>query len=254
MKIASRVFKIIFRILSIIVGFVLILSLDAWMQVNLFRKNYASLFGYSIFNVVTGSMSGTIEINDYVIVKNTDNVQINDIITFMSEGELITHRLVQVSGGNYITRGDANTADDYSISQKDIVGKVVYILPKAGIWKNVISEPQVLLAIFVTLLLFTLVFSTEERKFKTTTYKGNLDALKNSKKTKKKVSRTMKIGFLFKKQQEIEAAKKEKEEAMKNRMNLKKEPEIVVETKSEEVAPKKIQTKKIKANLEALKK
>ena len=39
---------------------------------------------------------------------------------------------------------------------------------------------------FVTLILFTLVFSTEERKFKTTTYKGNLDALKNSKKEKKK--------------------------------------------------------------------
>ena len=249
MRIVSRIFKIVFRVLAIIVGIFLLLSIDAWMQVNLFRKNYASIFGYSVFNVVTGSMSGTIEINDYVIVKNTEDVQINDIVTFMSEGELITHRLVQISGGNYITRGDANTADDYSISKKDIVGKVVLVLPKAGIWKNVISEPQVLLAIFVTLILFTLVFSTEERKFKTTTYKGDLDALKKKKTEKRKVSRTMKIGFLFKKQQEMEQAKIEQEAVKLNRMNLQSmhDEEPVKKT------PNK-QPKKIKANLEALKK
>lgn len=247
MRIVSKIFKIFFRVLAAIVGIVLLLSVDAWMQVNLFRKDYASIFGYSIFNVVTGSMSGTIEINDYVIVKNTDDVKIDDIVTFMSDGELITHRLVQISGSNYITKGDANTAEDYSISKKDIVGKVVLVLPKAGIWKNVISEPQVLLAIFVTLILFTLVFSTEERKFKTTTYKGNLDALKNSKKEKKKVSRTMKIGFLFKKQQEMEQAKKEQEQVRKNRSSLKEESIA-------ESAPKNTQPKKIKANLEALKK
>lgn len=250
MRVVSRIFKIVFRVLAIIVGIFLLLSIDAWMQVNLFRKNYATILGYSIFNVATGSMSGTIEINDYVIVKNTENVQINDIITFTSNGELITHRLVQISGNNYITRGDANTSDDYSINKKDIVGKVVKVLPKAGIWKNVISEPQVLGTIFVTLLLFTLVFSTEERKYKTTTYKGNLDALKKNKHEKKKVSRTMKIGFLFKKQQEIEAEKQTREEVKKNRLNLKEEKEEIVI----EEPPKKKQPKKIKANLEALKK
>lgn len=249
MKTVSRVFKIIFRVLAIIVGVFLLLSVDAWMQVNLFKKNYASLFGYSIFNVVTGSMSGTIEINDYVIVKQTDNVQIDDIVTFTSNGELITHRLVQISGGNYITRGDANTADDYSISKKDIVGKVVFVIPKAGIWKNVISEPPVLGAIFVTLLLFTLVFSTEEKKFKTTTYKGDLEALKKKKHEKKRVSRTMKIGFLYNKQKEIEAEKHAKEQARRNRMRISNTQEEVKEV----VAPK-TQQKKIKANLEALKK
>ena len=232
MKTVSKIFKIVFKILAIIVGIFLLLSIDAWMQVNLFRKNYASIFGYSIFNVVTGSMSGTIEINDYVIVKNTDDVQINDIITFTSSGELITHRLVQISGGNYITRGDANTADDYSIAKKDIVGKVVLVLPK-------------------TLLLFTLVFSTEEKKFKTTTYKGDLEALKKKKHEKKKVSRTMKIGFLYNKQKEIEAEKNAKEEARRNRIKL--QESTPVEKKEVEPEPIK-QPKKIKANLEALKK
>jgi len=249
MKIVSRIFKIVFKILAIIVGVFLLLSVDAWMQVNVFKKNYATLFGHSMFNVVTGSMSGTIEINDYVIVKITDDVQINDIVTFTSNGELITHRLVQVSGGNYITRGDANTADDYSISKKDIVGKVVLVVPKAGIWKNVISEPTVLGAIFITLLLFTLVFSTEEKKFKTTTYKGDLEALKKKKHEKKKVSRTMKIGFLYNKQKEIEAEKYAQDQARKNRISARKVQEDV----RDEVVHVK-QPKKIKANLEALKK
>ncbi len=245
----SRVFKIIFRILSVIVGIILLLSLDAWMQVNIFKKNYASLFGYSVFNVVTGSMSGTIEINDYVVVKNTQNVETKDIITFMSDGELITHRLVMKYGDTYITRGDANTADDYSISQKDIVGKVVLVLPKAGIWKNVISEPKVLVTIFVTLLLFTLVFSTEERKYKTTTYKGDLDYLKKSKKTKQKVSIPMKIGFLFKKQAEIE----EKSKIQDSVRNARKSLKIDEENNQPKVTTTK-NAKKIKANLEALKK
>ncbi len=244
----SRVFKIIFRILSVIVGIILLLSLDAWMQVNIFKKNYATLFGYSIFNVVTGSMSGTIEINDYVVVKNTQDVKINDIITFMSEGELITHRLVMKNGNSYITRGDANTADDYSITINEIVGKVVLIVPKAGIWKNVISEPKVLIAIFVTLILFTLVFSTEERKFKTTTYKGDLSYLKKSKPTKKRVSVPMKIGFLFKKQQEMEAAKNHTDidnirSSLSNDSNTSEMGTTTVKS-----------AKKIKANLEALKK
>lgn len=239
----SRIFKIVVRVLSVIVGIILLLSVDAWMQVNLFKKDYASLFGYSVFNVVTGSMSGTIEINDYVVVKNTKDVQIKDIITFMSEGELITHRLVMKNGNNYITRGDANTADDYSIEQKDIVGKVVLVLPKAGIWKNVISEPKVLTAIFVTLLLFTLVFSTEERKFKTTTYKGRLDYFTEFEKTKrKKKVIPMSMNFFFKNQGKPEKISKEQEEAklMRESLKTKTEPSVKV--------------KKVKANLEALKK
>ena len=247
MKRISKVFKIVLRVLAGIVGVILLLSLDAWMQVNLFRKDYASLFGYSIFNVVTGSMSGTIEINDYVVVKNTHDVKIGDIVTFMSEGELITHRLVIANGDTFVTRGDANTADDFSISRGDIVGKVVLVIPKAGIWKNVISEPKVLVAIFITLLLFTLVFSTEERKYKTTTYKGDLSALKSSNKKTKKVSRTMKIGFLFKKQQEMEQMKREQELVQKTRSSLKENADTESDSSN-------VQQKKIKANLEALKK
>ncbi len=60
----------------------------------------------------------------------------------------------------------------------------------------------------------------------------------------------MKIGFLFKKQQEIEAEKQTREEVKKNRLNLKEEKEEIVI----EEPPKKKQPKKIKANLEALKK
>jgi signal peptidase len=123
---------------------------------NLTRNNQngVSVFGYSGFGVLTGSMEPyvykgghpTIHQGDLVIVKdahtfNTDgtpvedadgnvissispeDIQVGDVITFLppdglSLGELVTHRVVAVNntGDTYTftTQGDANNAPDQS--------------------------------------------------------------------------------------------------------------------------------------------
>lgn len=192
MGVFSKFFKILCNILSGIVGIILIVTLYAWMQVNIFHMDYANVFGYSIFNVVTGSMSGTIEIDDYVVVRVTKDIKLNDIITYKDGNTLVTHRVVEIVGNRLITKGDANNTDDNSISLSDVVGKVVMVIPKAGIWKNVLMEPKVLVTILITLILFTIFFSFEEKKYIKKTQTADMSALNNLKIEEKGKKKTVK--------------------------------------------------------------
>lgn len=76
-------------------------------------------------------------IGDIVLVQDRPSYAINDIVTFRNEtGRVITHRIVameQKQGGTYATKGDANqTGDGNSIREEQIVGKVVFTIPKLG--------------------------------------------------------------------------------------------------------------------------
>jgi signal peptidase len=58
-----------------------------------------------------------------------------DIISFYNKppNEIITHRIFQLGGNVYITKGDANiTYDQQLVRPEKILGKVIYILPLAG--------------------------------------------------------------------------------------------------------------------------
>ena len=97
-----------------------------------------SFFGTSALIVTTGSMSGTIEEGDLVIVKRASEYKIGDIVTFVASdntGDIVTHRIIQIRDGKFITRGDANNAQDpRPISEEDIVGKVTGTIPRVGLF------------------------------------------------------------------------------------------------------------------------
>ena len=69
-----------------------------YAQLKVFDKEYINFFGYTIFQVITGSMEDTIKINDVVIVKLTDDVKEQDIVTFRSGDDFVTHRLMEIDG------------------------------------------------------------------------------------------------------------------------------------------------------------
>ena len=175
----KRIFNIILNIISIILSLILLVVAIAWFQVNVMNKDYPSLFGHTVFEVVTGSMSGAIEIDDYVVVKQTKKLKVLDIITFKDNDNFITHRVVEIRGDKIITRGDANSANDIEIEYEDVVGKVVYRIRGAGVWKKVFLDYKVMIPIIVTLILFAIFFSVEEIKYRKVVHKANLDALKD---------------------------------------------------------------------------
>lgn len=93
--------------------------------------------GYSSLVVETGSMSGTIEEGDVIIIKDTGDYKIGDIITFFKEGEKIptTHRIVNIDDdGGFVTRGDANNSEDiHNVYEDEICGEVVLTMHKLGL-------------------------------------------------------------------------------------------------------------------------
>ncbi len=160
----KKVFNTLFLILDIIIVVVLIGVFSNYIQISVFNKKYSDFFGYSFFVIKTGSMSGTLEIDDCIIVKITPDVNENDIISYLEDNSVITHRLIQVTEDNYITQGDANTGKDKPISKSSVIGKVVKIIPRFGIWVKVFSEKQVIIPIVITVILFGITLSIGDNK------------------------------------------------------------------------------------------
>lgn len=146
-----------------IIAIMLIISYSL-IETKILDKPYTNILGYTIFEVVTGSMSGTIEIGDAIIVKLQTDTQTGDIVVFEQDGNLVTHRIIKITENNVITKGDANNAEDEPISRNNIVGKVIKIIPNVGIWKKVILTPKVLISIITTIILFGLAASYGEEK------------------------------------------------------------------------------------------
>lgn len=150
---------IIVNVFSTLLIVFLIVSILSNFQTMFLGKKYNQLFGYTLFEIKTASMSGKIEIGDWIVVKITDDVKLNDIITYEQEGSFITHRLIERYNESYITKGDSNNTKDNPISKNQIVGKVVKVMPKFGIYKKTLFNPWVLLSLFVTLIIYCNLFN-----------------------------------------------------------------------------------------------
>lgn len=163
-KILEKVANIGLNILIFIFGIVLLISIYNNIQVKLLGNDYSSFFGYSVFEVQTGSMGEAVEPGDWIVVKYSKNIKLDDIITFKQDGEFITHRVIEAYQGTYVTKGDANDAKDEPITQEQIVGKVVKVLPAFGIFKKTIFNPYVLVAIIITVYLVTLTIKKNKKE------------------------------------------------------------------------------------------
>lgn len=179
----EKYINIMLDVLIFICGFILLVSVYTGVQSKILGNDYTDFFGYSMFEVQTGSMADTINAGDWIIVKLTSKVKLNDIVTYRLSSEYVTHRIVEVYNGTYITKGDANSAkDDQPVDQSQIVGKVVRILPNFGIIKKTLFNISVLIALIITLLLFNLAFKKDKiktKKMKETTYHPLLVTITN---------------------------------------------------------------------------
>lgn len=153
MKVVKKVLK---YLLYGVLGSFIALCVYILIATTIFKEEYVNIFGYTYFQVETGSMSGTIEENDLVIVKLTDHYQVNDIITFKEQGTYITHRLIGKEGGSLLTRGDVNNAEDEPVKPNQVLGKVVYVISTTTMLQ--VLGILIILFIILTLINFESVF------------------------------------------------------------------------------------------------
>lgn len=126
--------------------------------------------GYSIFEVISDSMSPEYPVESVIYVKdaNPDEITVGDVITFSlgtDTTQVMTHRVVAIDTDNglFTTKGDANEQADVSpVSFQRLIGKPVYKLSHMGKVVSLFETTQgrVLLACLVGLV-FILWFSAD---------------------------------------------------------------------------------------------
>lgn len=83
-------------------------------------------------------MEPTINVGDIVFVKETKDIQKQDIISFRENNAIVTHRVedITVDENNvtiYKTKGDANSAEDTgTVKIEDIEGKYCFKIGQVG--------------------------------------------------------------------------------------------------------------------------
>ena len=180
----EKIINLILDFLIVIFGFILLIFIYNNVQIKILGNKYSSFFGYSTFEVQTGSMADTINPGDWIVVKTTKNIKLDDIITYSQKGEFITHRVVETYKDTFITKGDANNSKDDAINKSQVVGKVVKILPGFGIIRKTFFNPLVLITLIITLYSVSYVLRSANKKNHTAkekkfNYKEKVDNLVN---------------------------------------------------------------------------
>ena len=145
MSTLKRIIRLLSNLLFYVLIAVMILLLIYVGVVTVYKKqNRLGEIPLNFYTILTTSMVPEIQAGDIVITfKNQNNIyKEKDVVTFVSEGAMtkgvtITHRIIKtelINGDrHYYTKGDANnSADTTPVSGKNIIGKVIFKIPKAG--------------------------------------------------------------------------------------------------------------------------
>ncbi len=142
---------IIGKVISWAIFFILLLAAAFLIYYYVATKIYAKKgAGYepkfSIYTIVSWSMTPTIKVYDTIInmkVDNPEDIKVGDVITFRSTslatpGTTITHRVVSITEDSdgkvcYRTKGDFNNIEDQACAKfNNVIGKVILKIPQLG--------------------------------------------------------------------------------------------------------------------------
>ncbi len=142
--------------------------LRSWMVVSiacvLMVWTTTGLLGIQPTAVLSGSMRPTMDVGDMAIVRDvsTDSIEVGDVIQYWDDGEMVIHRVVEVSDGGklFVTQGDANGAPDAEpVHPGQVKGEVILTIPElgwlpigvkalaVGAWSFVSANPMVMVLI-----------------------------------------------------------------------------------------------------------
>lgn len=134
------------------------------------RGNVPKIFGYSVMNIVSGSMEDEIPIGSYILIKEIrpEDVKEGDIICFYSSDPAIhgmpnTHRVVAPplmteNGIEFVTRGDANLKEDSVTAKGDnLIGIYVKRMNSLTKFTDMLENGGMFILIVILLVCITTV-------------------------------------------------------------------------------------------------
>ena len=123
-----KLIKILNSVIALLSILMIIIISKYLYQVAIQKKDYGTIFGYTVFKIATGSMEPTINIGSRVIIKLTNDIKDNDIIVYKKDLDYVCHRVEKINKNGVICKGDNNNVEDDEISKSNIIGKVIFII------------------------------------------------------------------------------------------------------------------------------
>ena len=127
------IFIIVIVIFLILIFLLLMVYLNILYQYYFKDLCYITIFNICPFIVTTGSMinsnNDSINIGDLIFIKHKskkDKYEEGDIISFIKNDEVITHRIIKKNKKFYKTKGDNNKlSDKFNVIESKIIGKFI---------------------------------------------------------------------------------------------------------------------------------
>ena len=175
----SKAKKIYNAVSTVIVAliFVFMVIVVAVMLVQKSSGGESKIFGYYMYDVLTDSMSGTIEPGDVIMCKAVDDVnslQVGDIITFKAPNGNYneTHRIVEIAKNDdgtvkyFKTKGDnAKAVDNWELNPQNVKAKYVKKAVFVGGLRRFMSHwyGYVVVVVIPLCIVFALIISSVVR-------------------------------------------------------------------------------------------
>lgn len=162
--------KKIIRFIIIAIIAIIIYNLFLFLDTSEGRNGARTIFGFKSFIITSNSMQPYLSEDDVIIVKKTKNIKPGDVITFSMDNSDIptTHRVEKINEeGKYVTKGDKNTEiDEKIVSNEDIIGKVVLIIPEVGNKLIILKNARFIFLGLIIILLWILFTGKADDKSK----------------------------------------------------------------------------------------
>lgn len=112
------------------------------------------LLGLKGYVVISGSMEPSISAGDFIMTRSDafEDIEVGEIITFVGDQDIITHRVDSITSEGLTTKGDANENPDASkVLQQDYIGSHLLTLAYFGHVIIFLQKPLAFILIAVAL-------------------------------------------------------------------------------------------------------
>lgn len=159
----KRIKKVAVAIVYILLALILTYNIYNFVNIRILENDMTTIGGYSMLEVVSGSMEPNIHIGDMIIIDTeAREFNANDIVTFYDEnGSFVTHRIISRTGDMVITQGDNNDSPDPEFHTSKIVGKYVFKIHGLGFLLKAFQSPMTMVLILIIGVLVCVLVSTD---------------------------------------------------------------------------------------------
>ena len=155
--------KVISILLYIIIIPIIIFNFTLIIKSFINPNETPDFFGLKSFVIVSKSMEPTIMTGDAILVKKVqqEELKINDIISFQDENSVNTHRIIEITQENgvtkYTTKGDNNkNPDKEKVTYDKIEGKYQFKINGFGKVTEILKNKVTLVILLIILVLVSI--------------------------------------------------------------------------------------------------